>query len=147
MKLTIWILFFALLACNSITTGDHLSNEDIKRIQQMGLLEKDEQILKFYSEFKHSVAGNFYSNQRLASYWQDEHDQSKNTINPAFYTDIISIDTVCNAGVTNSPYMLVMQKDSSTFKVCFDGNLEEIRRTFTEAINIWKNKKTQTQKQ
>ncbi len=138
MKQTIWILFFVLPACNGIISGDKLTKSDIQRIQKLGLLEKDETILKFYSEYKKSVAGNFFTNKRLASYWLDETDKSKNNINTAFYQDIISIDTVCNAGTTYSPFMNVMRKDSSIFKVCFDGEKNEIRKTFVEAITKWK---------
>ncbi len=145
MKLNIWILVFALTACNKITTGDKLDKKDIRRIQQLGLLDKGETIIKFYSEFKNSVAGNFFTNKRLASYWQDEQKNSKNKVNSAFYRDIISIDTVFYAGATYSPYMSVMRKDSSTFKVCFDGNRGEIRRTFLEAIETWRKNKVKSQ--
>jgi hypothetical protein len=138
MKQTIWILFFALAACNTIISGDELTKSDIQQIQKLGLLEKDETILRFYSEYKKSVAGNFFTNKRIASYWQDENDKSKNNINIAYFKDIISIDTVYNAGATYSPYMNVMRKDSSKFKVCFDGEKNEIRKTFMEAIAIWK---------
>lgn len=138
MKQTIWIIFFVLTACNSIISGDKLTKSDIQRIQKLGLLENDETIIRFYSEYKKSVAGNFFTNKRLASYWLDENDKTKNIINTAFYKEIITIDTVFYAGATYSPYMNVMRKDSSTFKVCFDGEKNEIRKTFIEAITKWK---------
>ena len=145
MKQYFLILFFALAACNNITSGDRLSEVDIVRIQQLGLLEKDERIIKFYSEFKNSVTGNFFTNKRLAAYWQDEDDKSKNSITTAYYSDIVSIDTVFNAGATYTPYLLVMQKDSSTFKVCFDGKKDEVRKTFIEVISLWKSSFDKTQ--
>jgi len=143
MKRYYWILFFVLTACHSITTGDKLSKDDTQRIQQLGLLDNDERIIKFYSEFKNSVAGNFFTSKRLANYWQDEDNKNKNEINTAYYPDIISIDTVCYAGATYSPYLLVTRRDSSSFKVCFDGNKDEIRKTFIEAIEMWRKNKDQ----
>ncbi len=134
----IWcILFFIISSCNGISTGKDLSSIDRLRIEKLGILDKDEEILKFYSEYKNSVAGNFFTNKRVAEYWQDERGKQKNQINSAFYFEIISIDTVCFAGLTYSPYMLVTKKDSSTFKVCFDGTRKELNKTFTEAIELW----------
>jgi len=128
-------------ACNNIKNGNELLESDIQRIQKLGLLDKDETIIKFYSEYKNSVAGNFFTNKRMASYWIDENDSVNNQINTAFYSDIISIDTVINAGLTNSPYIHVLCKDSTKFKICFDGDKSQIRKAFVEAIENWKDVK------
>src|SRR4051812_4532650 len=86
-----------LTACNHIQTGDTLSKTDIDRIQKLNLLDKDEKIYKFYSEFKSDVAGNFFTNKRLGKYWIDKKDKTKDQISFAYYLDIKSIDTVYNA--------------------------------------------------
>ena len=102
------------------------------------MLDKNERIYEFYSEFKKSVAGNFYTNIRLASYWLDKQDTTKNKIEFAFYKDIIKIDTVYNAGATYCPFLLVTRRDGSNFKVCVDCKKEEITAFFNEVLNKWK---------
>jgi len=138
-----FLRLFALLtlysACsNKIETANTLTKQDFARLQTLNLLDTTEQVYKFYSEFKNSVAGNFYTDKRLASYWLDEHDKSKNKVVFAFYKDIITIDTVYYAGATYCPYMLITKKDSSTFKVCVDGTKQEITEFFNDAITQWK---------
>lgn len=133
-------LLFALIilaACNRIETGDTLSKKDIERIQKLNLLDSGEKVYKFYSEFKNEVAGNFFTDKRLAKYWIDEKDKTKGEISFAFYPDIKSIDTVYYAGTTYCPYMLVTKNDSLQFRVCVDGTREEIKAFFEEALNKW----------
>jgi hypothetical protein len=134
-------LFFNLIffsSCkNKIETSDTLSKQDIELIQKLKLLDKDERIYKFYSEFKKNVAGNFYTEKRIASYWLDEHDTSKNKIEFAYYKDIIKIDTTYFAGATYCSYLLVTRKDNSNFKICVEGEKLEITEFFNDAINKW----------
>jgi hypothetical protein len=134
---TLLFIFLLLTACNRIETGDTLSKTDIERIQKLNLLDKDEKIYKFYSEFKKEVAGNFFTDKRIAKYWLDEKDKTKDVTAFAFYPDIKAIDTVYDAGATYCPYMLVTKTDSSQFKVCVDGKREEIKEFFEEALNKW----------
>ena len=137
------ILFFLLLltSCNHIEPGYKLRNDDITRIQKLNLLDKNETVYKFYSEYKRNIAGNFFTNKRLATYWIDEKGKSKNKIAFAFYQDIKSIDTVYNAGVIYCPYMLITRKDSSQFTVCVNGKRNEIKSFFEDAIDKWKENK------
>lgn len=101
-------LIMFLTACNHIQTGDTLSKTDVDRIQKLNLLDKDEKIYKFYSEFKSDVAGNFFTDKRLAKYWIDKKDKTKDQISFAYYPDIKSIDTVYNAGSTYCPYLCLL---------------------------------------
>lgn len=126
---------------NKIETASTLTKQDFDRLRSLKLLDTSEQLYKFYSEFKNSVAGNFYTDKRLASYWLDEHNESKNKIQYAFYKDIARIDTVYYAGATYCPYMRVTKTDSTSFKVCVDGTKEEITEFFNDAINKWRQKK------
>ena len=139
------ILLFSLViltACNHIETGDTLSKTDVERIRKLNLLDKDEKIYKFYSEYTNNVAGNFYTDKRMASYWYDGHDKTKDKNVFAYYPDIKTIDTIFYAGATYCPYMLVTKMDNSQFKVCVDGKRKEIRAFFEEALSIWKQKKS-----
>ncbi len=141
MKNRLLILLLILTACGGVVNGDKLSKSDIQKIQTLGLLDSDETIIKFYG-YKKSVEGNFFTNKRFASYWQDEHDATKNEINSALYKDVIFIDTVCYAGLTYSPYMLITRNDNSTFKVCFYENKKEVKKIFEEAIAKWQSVKS-----
>jgi len=131
------LLLFILSACTQIKRGDKLSKADLERLQKLNLLDEDEIILKFYSEFKNNVAGNFITNKRIAKYWIDEKDNSRNQISYAYYRDIDSIDTVYYAGATYCAYMLITKIDKSNFKVCVDGKREEIKSFFEQAIDKW----------
>ena len=140
----IFIFFIAILvSCNRIESGDKLSKSDISHIENLYNLDGSETIINFYSEFKNSVAGNFYTEQRIASYWIDEEDESKNEINSAYYTEIIHIDTVIYAGATYSPYLKITKGDSSSFKVSFDGEKTELRKIFNDVLSRWNNSKNE----
>lgn len=143
MKMSI-IFFLActfLLSCHKIESGSSLSKDDINLIKDLNLLEGDEKIDKFYSEYKKEVAGNFFTDKRIATYWLDERNSEKNEIAYAFYGDIISIDTFYNVGLTYSPYMLVTKSDSTHFKVSADGDKQDIKSFFEGALKEWMKKK------
>ena len=133
-------LFLFVASCNRIQSGDSLSSKDFQRFRSLHLIENGERLYKFYSEFKKSVAGNFYTDRRMASYWIDEKDSTKNSTEFAYYEDIIRIDTCYNAGLTYAPFMLVTRKDSTQFKVCVDGSKQEIAGFFNDAIGKWQSK-------
>jgi hypothetical protein len=138
MKPLIIVSFIAVLcACNRIEAGSSLSRADIERIRSLHLLDSNERVCKFYSEYKNNVAGNFFTNKRLAKYWLDERDSSKNEISSAFYSDIRAIDTTYYAGLTYCPYLLITKSDGTSFKVCVDGKREEIQLFFEEALDLW----------
>ena len=126
---------------NKIETDKTLKSQDKAFIQSLNLLGKDEPVYKFYSEFKNNVAGNFFTDRRIAKYWIDERDKAKDKIDFAYYPEITSIDTVYYAGATYCPYMLVKKKDSTSFKVCVDGKPEEIKAFFEDAMQLWRQKK------
>lgn len=133
-------ILLLLISCNKIENSKTLDKKDIEYIKSLGLLEDDETIYGFYSEFKNSVAGNFFTDQRLASYWIDERDSNKNKVKFAYYNEIIKIDTVYNVGVTYSPYLLVTKTNDSTFRVSVDGEKEEIKAFYKGVIREWKKK-------
>ena len=139
----IFIIFMLsfLFSCNHIQTSDTLSSSDIQYIQNLHLLDQNEKIYKFYSEFRKKNAGNFFTNKRIAKYWIDERDKDKNQLTFAFYPDIKSIDTVYNAGATYSPYMLVTKLDGTQFKVSVNGKREEIKSFFEDALKQWQEHK------
>jgi hypothetical protein len=139
LRIYLLVIITALTSCgqNLIMSGEQLSKSDINRIQKLNLLDKGEVIYRFYSNFKNSVAGNFFIDRRIAMYWIDERDKTKDHVSFSLYQDIQSIDTFYNARLTYCPYMLITKKDNSTFKVCVDGKQQEIKAFFEEAISKW----------
>ena len=132
--LNLFLLFFVSISCqNKIESNETLSNADLERIRKIKLLDSDEKIIQFYSEFKNNVAGNFYTNKRIANYWLDEKDTLKNKIEFAYYKDIIKIEPFYKVGLTYCPYILVTKSDNKKFKVCVNGTDKEKERFFIEA--------------
>jgi len=131
------IILILLFSCNSIETGETLSKDDITYIKNLGLLDDNETIIKFYSEYKNRVAGNFISNKRIGEYWVDKKEKNRNSINYAFYKDIKNIDTVYYAGATYAPYMLITKMDNTRFKVNVDGTKKEIKSFFEDGLKRW----------
>ena len=138
----VFVFILLLLSCNKIETVETLSKHDIERIKKLKLLDDDETIYRFYSEYNNKVAGDFFTNKRLAKYWLDEKNKTRNEVSSAFYPDVKSIDTVYYAGATYCPYLLVTKKDDSQFKVCVNGERQEIKSFFDEALNAWTKNKT-----
>ena len=133
--------FFLLVGCQQIETHGSLKKEQIDYIKSLGLLDNDEEIIKFYSEHTKKIAGNFFTNKRFASYWIDDIDSSKSMLNSAFYNDVIKLDTVYNPGLTYCPYLEITKTNGEKFKVCVEGENDEVKLFFEEAINTWmKNK-------
>lgn len=125
--LIIILTLFILISCNKINNRETLDKKDIELIKSLGLLEDDETIYSFYSQLKNSVAGNFFTDRRIASYWIDKRNSKRNIVKFAYYNEIVKIDTVYNVGVTYCPYMIVTPVNDSTFKVYVDGDKKEIR--------------------
>ena len=141
IKFFTYFLFFLFISCqNKIETDRTLSRKDKNFIYSLGLIDKGEKILKFYSEFKNEVAGNFFTDKRIAKYWIDERNKSENLVISAYYHDIVKIDTVYYAGATYCPYMEITKIDGSRFKVCVEGKRNEIKDFFEQALEIWKKK-------
>jgi hypothetical protein len=114
-----------------------LDQQDINYIGSLKLLDEGETIHKFYSEYKIRVAGNFFTDRRIATYWIDQGNSEKNEVAFAYYGDIVKIDTVYNTGLTYTPYLQVTKNDSTKFKVSVDGDYEQVKRFFEEALEQW----------
>ena len=137
----VFILGFISCTTENIETGETLEIETQDLIKSLGLLSKDEKILKYYSNFEKTKAGNFFTTKRIAHYWLDDYDSTKNDTSFAFYKDIAYIDTIYKVYETFAPYMEVTKKDSSKFRVYVEGQKNEIKHFFEEAILTWKKNK------
>lgn len=144
MNLRILFVFLIMEAgsCNKIKTGNAIDTETKNVIKSLGLLEKGETIIKFYSNYQEKLAGNFYTNKRIAHYWLDENQKEESDTTFAFYQDIVSIDTIFKVPDTFSPYLLIKKKDSSEFKVYVDGNHQLMIDFYIGALQNWRNNKS-----
>jgi hypothetical protein len=133
-----FILVVFLLSCNSIQRGGELSDADLNRMRALKILDQGESVVKFYTEDRKQTAGNFFTNKRIASYWIDPRDKSKDEVFSAYYSDVKALDTVYYAGATYSPYVLVTKNDGTKFKVCANGKKQEIKAFFEDVIAQWK---------
>jgi hypothetical protein len=129
-----------LISCTNekIETEQSLKKETLDLIKSLGLLDDNEQILKYYSNFEKEKAGNFFTTKRIAHYWLDEYDKAKNDTSFAFYNEIAFIDTLYQVPDTFAPYMTITKKDSSKFRVYVGGKKNEMKSFFEDAIMTWK---------
>jgi hypothetical protein len=144
MKSFKYILIFIaiiLVSCHKIKKGEGLSKDNIAYIQGLGLLDKDEHIIQFYSNFKFKAAGNFYTDKRIAHYWLEAEKPEECDTSFAYYQDIKAIDTVYYAGATYSPYMQITRTNGSKFKVYSGGEKPELKAFFEGAMKLWGEKK------
>jgi translation initiation factor 2B subunit (eIF-2B alpha/beta/delta family) len=102
-------------------------------------LDKDESIVRYTANYDKEVAGNFFTNKRIAHYWIDEHSSSKNSLGSAYFDEIVSIDTIYNTtSVSQASFLTITKKDSSRFKVYVSGSRPEVDSFFKPAILAWK---------
>lgn len=139
-----FLIAVSLLSCNKIKSGTELQPKETSYIRSLGLLHEQEQIIKFYSNYKFKNAGNFFTNKRIAKYWINKKDSTKNEIAYAYYDDILSIDSTTNVPSTNCPYLLITRKDNSQFKVFVNGKKAVVNNFITEAIRKWEDNRTLT---
>lgn len=137
LTLLILLLF---TTCNKIHQGKELGQKDIDLLRSLNLLDEEENVISFYSNYKKSVAGNFYTDKRVATYWLDKNPNKEQKIEFACYQDILQIDSVFSVGATYAPYLLITRKDSSQFKVYVDGGSEERKSFYQEVMSRFSNK-------
>ncbi|MDX6182722.1 hypothetical protein SGQ44_10040 [Flavobacterium sp. Fl-77] len=135
---TLLFIIFLFSSCNKIENTSTLNQEDIHFIKSLKLLENGEKIYSFYSEFTNEKAGNFFTDKRIAKYWIDKRNSKRNGIDFAYYKDISKIDTVYNAGATYCPYLLITKTNGSSFKVSVDGEKEDVKIFFEDALREWR---------
>ncbi|UOQ74205.1 hypothetical protein [Hymenobacter cellulosilyticus] len=135
----VWCLVLLILftSCEKIEPGNALDAETTNLITSLGLLDKDEQIVYFYSNYKKSRAGSFFTDKRIARYWLEDQP-AKTEIKFSFYKDIVSIDTVYKVPYFDCPYMIITSKNGTKFRAYVDGDTQEKRAFFEKVISLWR---------
>ena len=135
-----------LLACSKIKTGASLSASDINHIKTLGILNNEEKIILFetHAGLFNSIetSGSYFTDQRIASYWIDNRDKSKTTINTAYYSEIDTITTLdLSQDLTAASYLAIKKKNGQTFNVFISPSQEETTLFFNKAIALWQQHK------
>lgn len=135
------LLIVNLIGCSLINKDSELTESDLEYIQSLGLIDKNENIIKFSTSMNIKTSGNFITNKRIASYWIDK-DENKSYKDFAYYRDIEIIDSIDNTRAwTYTSYLMITKKDSSKFKVYIDGEKEEYLLFKRLAFENWRQNK------
>lgn len=127
-------------SCTKIRTGEELTPAQLRQLRQLGLLNSHERVYQFYSNapFREASAGNFYSTERIASYWLDA-DKRKTRVDFAYYRAIARIDTsYLDKTLTYLSYLTITRRDGSSFRVYAGGKKPAVRAFFEQATAQWR---------
>jgi hypothetical protein len=138
MNLIIFAFSLLFTSCSEkIVDGSKLPQSIITHIQKLGILEKEEPILYFYTSFNNKASGNFITEKRLASYWQNNSPKD-DYIRSAYYNEINSISVKYGDGFEFTSALVIELNDGQKFDVYFCGTKEEIDKLHKEVIKLWK---------
>ena len=143
LSLTLFVIIISLFSCgDTIKKGNQLTQDDLKYIKSLGILDEGEEILLFDSQGGlggKRNSGNFITKKRLATYWIDEHDIQNNVVESAFYPEIDTIITKdLSKSVTYASYLEIRTKDTRNFRVNVDGEKAELEKFFNLANELWR---------
>ncbi|WPQ66471.1 hypothetical protein SIO70_16555 [Chitinophaga sancti] len=138
MKYYVWGIFLCcLFACQPSKRDKMISERLIQRLRDLHLLDEDETIYQFYSNYRKRIAGNFVSSKRVATYYIDDRSKSKDEIAFAYYENIRTMDTLYRSVHVGTPHLLVTTYDHKLIKVYVDGNRETVQSFFDKALEQW----------
>ncbi len=82
-----------ILPSTQVVPGDRLWASDVEFLKEINVLSKDEEIVYFYSSGLFSIKedGNFFTDKRVVSYWQDSLFGGELVVEMAAYNDIAHI--------------------------------------------------------
>ncbi|NOQ70940.1 MAG: hypothetical protein GQ574_03000 [Crocinitomix sp.] len=132
-------VFFSVTSCGSkMREGNEITATELHYIQELGLLDEGETIILFDSQSSFEVSGNFFTNKRMASYWQNDKPHEDHATF-AYYQSIdtiILIDRVKD--LSYASYLEVHVNDSSLFNVNVDADSVATYDFYNQALAQWK---------
>jgi hypothetical protein len=145
MKITAWLVVVLLVTAscgNDVDTGNDLSKKERAFLRKLHILDKDEVVILFDSQAgvfnAVEQAGNFFTDKRIVSYWIDEHDSSKTTVDYAFYADIDTIRRYPKyKSLTLSSYLEVHRRNGTKFNVYVSADSAGTWKFFNRALEEW----------
>jgi len=147
IKLIVFAIILVALSCNrDLRTDSDISTQDKKFIRELGILDPGENIILFDSQGggldELMTSGNFFTNKRIASYWIDNQDTTKTSINSAFFTDIVTMRRFpMYRSLTCASYVEVSRRDGTKFNVYVDADSMQVINFFDRAFQAWNAKK------
>ena len=139
----LFLICIVLISCRSgIRTGADLSQSDIDFIKNIGLLDNGEDIILFESHSGSSgirTNGNFFTKERIATYWIDDNDSNKTKIDYVYYWNIDTITiTDFSQDWSLASYLEIKTKTERYLKVHVSQEKEENFLFFEKAIEQWR---------
>ena len=118
-----------------VKNGEDLSTGQINHMQELGILDKDEDILYCSTNMNYNVSGNIITEKRIAKYWLDEENRD---IESAYYNEI---DTILigkyGDSFESTSFYIVKKKNGKSFNVYFNWKKEDIDLIYQEILGIW----------
>lgn len=137
-NLRIYIFLIVLTACstgtNEVKEKNEISIKTIQYIKELGLLDKNEEVLFFSTSLNYKVSGNIVTERRLASYWLN--NSADDYISSAYYYEIDDIFFKAKDGFEFSSYFKVNLKNGKNFNVYFSGEKEELQRIYYNVLRL-----------
>jgi|GEM_PF-7082098 len=131
------IFLCCLFSCQPNHRDKMISERLVQRLKTLHLLDEDETIFQFYSNYRKRIAGNFVSNKRVATYYLDDRSKTMDEIAFAYYENIRTMDTLYRSVEVESPHLLVTTFDHKLIKVYVDGNRATVQSFFDKALEQW----------
>ncbi len=130
-------------ACSTgVEPGSALSASDIAYIRSLGILDPTESIILFHSQSGESAlamqAGNFFTEKRIASYWIDRNDTTRNRVKSAMYNTIDTLVPVFDNSWPAGQYILVDLEGPNYFHCYVNGDDAAIRDFYNRVLEQWK---------
>src|SRR5687768_17340732 len=100
-----------LLACgHNARNGTELSQAERDYIKGLGLLDDNENIILFDGQSDLKTSGNFFTDKRIASYWIDNRNKAKSSVDFGLYSEIDTILTTdLSRSLTYASYLQVVK--------------------------------------
>ncbi len=138
----LFFLILSTLGCkNGPLNGSDLTKSEIEYITKLGLLDPNEKIILFDSQSDFEISGNFFTEQRIASYWISDKNEESDT-NSAYFKDVDSLlltDLVNDFSYAS--YITVYLEDGANFRVYIDADSAATYHFYDLAVENWENQK------
>jgi len=117
--------------------GHELTATTLDVLREEGLIEEDERVLFFYSDGFFSVRedGNFFTDRRAVSYWEDGDDFY---VESADYHDVESIEFAHDTSLLANSVITVERVDGSQFELIVSNEAGKDEEFFELLERTWR---------
>ena len=127
-----------LVGCSPMSKGDDISDETLKQISSLNLIDANEKVLLFDTQKDIQHSGNFVAENHIGSYWIDDHDSSKCEYYSAHWTEVSDLKLTDRSKAWTMASMIeVSCTDGREFEVYVDDDSANVHYFFELAKNQW----------